>query len=387
MDLLSEVFSVEELEVHIAEGHVRRVIHPGGDLALLNYSEKCTYEGAWSPVTRACRGLIYNVTTMRVVARPFDKFWNHSEPHAPDLDLDAPVTVTDKLDGSMATLFHDGDAWSFATRGSFTSDQALHATEVWRERYEQIWLPPAGTTCIFEIVYSANRIVVSYGDLDDLILLGARNIATGEDVDIANLGWPGPATEVHPYSTLREALEAPPRPGQEGLVVFFPDSGERLKLKQEDYVAIHRLVFGLTARRVWEHSGVHSLHQEGLDAKQIGIALQMDPSDVEGIVVAAPGGDWMAELLQIVPEEFATWAIKTRDRLFGELVAWEREVQLAYGVVDASRPADRREAAMLIQAEAKEIRGPLFALLDGKSIRPFAWRAIRPEHETFKGEE
>ena len=375
-----------ELAAMVEQGYVRKVVHPHGRLELYNYSEQCTYEGLWNETTRQCRGLILDLSG-NVVARPFRKFFNYGEPNAPELDLDAPVTVTDKLDGSMGTLFYDGTAWTFATRGSFTSDQALHATDVWRERYESAWLPPAGTTCIFEICYPANRIVVDYGDLDDLILLGARDIATGDEVDSRILEWPGPSAELHPYATLREALEAPPRPGQEGLVVFFLDSRERLKIKQEDYVAIHRLVFGLTARRVWERSGVHDLNQGGLGTKQIGIALQMDPSDVEGVLTAAPDGDWMAELLQIVPEEFAAWAIRTRDRLFEELIAWERQVQLAYGVVDASQPADRREAAMLIQAQAKDIQGSLFALLDGKSIRPFAWRAIKPEHETYKPEE
>jgi RNA ligase len=383
------VIDLVELAAMVEQGYIRKVVHPQGHLELFNYSEKTTYESIWNDTTRQCRGLILGLGG-NVVARPFRKFFGYGEPNAPELDLDAPVTVTDKLDGSMATLFHDGTAWAFATRGSFTSDQALHATEVWRERYEPIWLPPAGTTCIFEICYPANRIVVNYGDFDDLILLGARDIATGDEVDSRILEWPGPATEVHPYATLREALEAPPRPGQEGLVVFFPDSGERLKLKQTDYVQIHRLVFGLTARRVWEHSGVHSLHQEGLGTKQIGIALQMDPVDVQGMIDAAPDGDWMAELLMIVPEEFAAWAIRTHDQIMGNVDGWEQEARDAMERLvneDGISPLERKDAALLIKQESKELQGALFALLDGKSIRAFAWRAVKPEHETFKAEE
>jgi putative RNA ligase len=34
-------------------------------------------------------------------------------------------------------------------------------------------------TVLVEIVYPANRIVLDYGGLDDLILLGAVDIATG----------------------------------------------------------------------------------------------------------------------------------------------------------------------------------------------------------------
>jgi len=375
--------NIAELASMGEQGYVRKTVHPDGRLELFNYTDKCTYEGVWNETTRQCRGLILDLAGA-VVALPFAKFFNWGEGHAPELDLDAPVTVTDKLDGSLGILYqaHPRE-WAIATRGSFTSDQAIHATEVLRARYAH-WGPPEGTTCLFEIIYPENRIVVDYGDTDDLIFLGARDIATGSDVEI---DWPGPATTFHPYATLRLALEAEPRAGQEGLVVFFPDSGKRVKIKQDDYVAIHRLVFGLTARRVWENAGVHDLSGIDLTPKQIGIALQMDPNDVQGILDAAPAGNWMDELLTIVPEEFAAWAVQTRDRIVAEVVTWERRVKMTYGLVDASHPTGRREAAALIQAENKEIHGALFALLDGKPIRAFAWRVVRPEHETFKREE
>lgn len=193
-----------------------------------------------------------------------------------------------------------------------------------------------------------------------------------------------------PYPTLRAALEAEPRPGQEGLVVFFPDTGDRVKLKQDDYVAIHRLVFGLTARRVWEHAGVHDLNALGLEPKQIGIALQMDPVDVQGMIDAAPGGNWMDELLMIVPEEFAAWAIRTHEQIMGNVDGWEQEARDAMERLineDGISPLERKDAALLIKQESKELQGALFALLDGKSIRAFAWRAVKPEHETYKAEE
>ena len=399
-----------ELATMVEQGYVRKVVHPAGHLELFNYSEKCTYEGIWNDTTRQCRGLILDLEG-NIVARPFSKFFNWGEPHAPDLDLDAPVTVTNKLDGSLGILYrvdtpsrYDGNPigaaangvtlgepeWAIATRGSFTSDQAFHATELWRERYAD-WYPPLDVTCLFEIIYPGNRIVVDYGDTDDLLFLGAREIETGADIPIDEVGWPGLATGTfHHYPTLRAALEAEPRPGQEGLVVFFPETGDRVKLKQDDYVAIHRLVFGLTARRVWEHAGVHDLTALGLAVKQIGIALQMDPVDVQGMIDAAPGGNWMDELLMIVPEEFAAWAIRTHDAIIASVDGWEQEARDAMDRLvdeDGISPLERKDAALLIKQESKELQGALFALLDGKSIRAFAWRAVKPEHETYRAEE
>lgn len=381
---------VDELLLMVELGYVRRVLNPSGSLALFNYTESCAYEGVWNPTTRACRGLILDLDC-NVVALPFPKFFNYGEPNAPDLDLDAEVVVTDKQDGSLGILYPGsrGD-WAVATRGSFTSEQALHATAVWRDRYETVWEPPAGVTCLFEIIYPSNRIVVDYGDLDDLVLLGARDIGTGACVEVTD--WPGPRTETHPYSTLRAALEAPPRPGQEGLVVFFPDSGDRVKLKQADYVAIHRVVFGLTARRVWEHAGVHDLLGRGLGMKQVGIALQMDLNDMQGIIDgdADEGGhlatsdSWLDSFLAIVPEEFGEWAIRKNAEIVAAVGAWESHARVAFDEISVNDPGDRRFWAEAIKQQPREIQGALFSLLDGKDIRQFAWRAVRPDHETYK---
>ena len=51
-------FNRSELQPHLDEGHIREVVHPNGALKLYNYTAKCQYESVWTPVTKACRGLI-----------------------------------------------------------------------------------------------------------------------------------------------------------------------------------------------------------------------------------------------------------------------------------------------------------------------------------------
>lgn len=63
---------------------------------------------------------------MRVL-RPLPKFLNHDQPEAPVIALDEPVVVTDKADGSLGIIYPTPDGPAVATRGSFASDQALHA--------------------------------------------------------------------------------------------------------------------------------------------------------------------------------------------------------------------------------------------------------------------
>ncbi|BCJ54475.1 hypothetical protein Asp14428_59500 [Actinoplanes sp. NBRC 14428] len=216
MTLLHDVLDPVELTAALENGHVRTQRHPSRPYVIYNYTEACQYAGAWTPVTLACRGLIADESTGRVLARPLPKFFNHTESHAPVLRPEARVAVTEKVDGSLGIIYPDGDGWAVATRGSFASEQALHATRVLRTRYAE-FAPPAGLTVLVEIIYPENRIVVDYGGLDDLVLLGAVEIATGRTYGPAAVPeWPGPAASSFEYTTPAEALAAPRATGGRG---------------------------------------------------------------------------------------------------------------------------------------------------------------------------
>jgi putative RNA ligase len=259
MTQLADMFPMVGFDRMAHLGYIRIQKHPRlVDYEIANYTEKAVYDKEWNDVTLQCRGLIYNALTGAVIARPWKKFFNHNESTAPTIGLNDPVVVTDKLDGSLGILYPTPDGrWAIATRGSFDSPQARHATQIWQQYYEREWSPIPGITYLFEIIYPENRIVVDYNQLDDIVLLGAVDIATGrsiapEVIQNSNNPWPGPVTETFAYDTYGQALAAAPRPGKEGFVVHDLRTDERVKIKQEDYVVLHRLVTGLTARRVHE---------------------------------------------------------------------------------------------------------------------------------------
>jgi len=342
MTLLADVLDPAELATAVETGLVRKQSHPSRPYVIYNYTEACQYSGAWTPVTLACRGLIVSGDT--VLARPLIKFFNHSE-GAPELRPDAPVAVTDKADGSLGIIFPDGDGWAVATRGSFASDQARHATEVLRTRYAD-FVPPAGMTVLVEIVYPANRIVLDYGGLDDLILLGAVDIATGRTFGPEAVPeWPGPVVDSFAYATLAEALAAPPRAGREGLVVHFTDSDERVKIKYAEYVRLHRLVTGLSARTVWE--------------------------------VLVSGGDLDA-LVEPLPDEFHAWVTAVAGELTGSVAALAAVVEAEFAAIVAQLPAGWGRREFAARAVRSEHRGALFLRLDGKDYRPGLWQLVRP---------
>ena len=181
------------------------------------------------------------------------------------MDLEAAVEVTDKHDGSLGILYPAPDGRNaVATRGAFESAQALHASELYRREYERAWRPESGWTYLWEIVYPANRIVRCYGTIDDLYLLGAVEIASATRIPRTTCAESGPARGPRSSTTRRwRARWRPsPRPNAEGVVVRYLDgplTGTMVKLKQADYVAMHRIVAGYTPRRLWERCAVHDV--------------------------------------------------------------------------------------------------------------------------------
>lgn len=255
--MYGNLFTQEELDEMESQGYVRANEHPDFyEMWILNYTEKAAYEGMWNNVTLNCRGLIVDAFG-NILARPFPKFFNYGQPGCPVVDLDESALVSDKMDGSLGILYRGRDGlYYIATRGSFTSDQAIHATEILRTKYAD-FKPLKGLTYLFEIVYPENRIVCDYADMDDLVFLGAvrteNELGWTYSSDKAGMfGWNGPKAEVFEYKTMREALSATPRKGAEGFVVHLLESDMRVKIKQEDYIALHRIVTGLNARSVWQ---------------------------------------------------------------------------------------------------------------------------------------
>lgn len=347
METYGGLFTQAELDDMEAQGYVRSNSHPDFyEMWILNYTEKAAYEGVWNNVTLNCRGLIVDAFG-NILARPFPKFFNYGQPGCPEIDLDEPAIVSDKMDGSLGILYKGRDGKLYiATRGSFTSDQAIKATEILRTKYAD-FNPLSNITYLFEIIYPENRIVCDYSGMNDLVLLGAVDIHTGESCSASSgrLRWPGPVTEVFEYQTMREALVAEPRPGKEGFVVHLLDSDVRVKIKQEDYIALHRIVTGLNARSVW---------QAMVDGK-------------------------FDELIEQIPDEFHGFvhgvyndidlAVRTR-----WAKAWNEYVRIGQSGVTT-----RKEFAL--EALKSEFKTELFLLYDGKDTLQYILESMKPAHD------
>ncbi len=338
-----------------SEGLILTREHPDGTL-IYNYSDAAMYTtGAWeNPAVRQCRGLI--VRDGEIVARPWAKFFNHGQPEAGELDLTAPVEVTDKMDGSLGILYltRDGQP-AVATRGSFASDQAIHATEILRRDGEQPTLRwPDGFTPLVEIIYPENRIVCDYKGLDELVLLGGvwiesgTYVGPGEASDLTD--WEGTLAGTFGYESLAEALEAPPRPGAEGLCVRYLNEPRIVKIKQDDYVALHRIVTGLSERVVWQHM---------LDGRPL------------------------EDLLAPLPDELHDWTRDVWAKLDMAVVRTMADAERIHEeIVAALDPQfDRGEYAARAKAHA-DLTPYLFNALDDRDPRPGILKRLKPSGDT-----
>ena len=253
---------LEKLNKYYEDELVQKQVHPVLPLTIWNYTPKVQYgEGNaqykfWDDVTKQCRGLVTD-NEGNVVARPFKKFFNIEEnQHTPTEQFD----VYEKMDGSLGILFNYKGEWVLATRGSFTSDQSVKGTEL-LQKYDYQRLNP-DYTYLFEIIYPENRIVCTY-DFEDLVLLGMIHTESGDEVNIHsgndedvrfknllnNLGFNivRKYDGISDYTYLKHAISD----NREGFVVRF-SNGDRMKIKGEEYLRLHKIMTNLSTTGVWE---------------------------------------------------------------------------------------------------------------------------------------
>lgn len=332
----------ELLKQMVEQRYVNVQKHPTADLYIYNYSATCQYDQMWNEVTLAARGLIRDGQG-NVVARPFPKFFNYEQ--VPNLPAENFI-ATEKMDGSLGILYQVDGIPYIATRGSFVSEQATKANEILRKKYAHALFSPTHTY-LFEIIYPSNRIVVDYGDIEDLILLTIIETVTGKELPYEQVSYYGTVygfPVVKKYDGLADFKALEQRPNSEGYVISYA-SGLRVKIKFDEYKRLHRLVTGVNAKTIWE---------------------------------LLKNGDSYEELLDRVPDEFYQWVKTTVRELKEKYAAIEIRAVTDYSYI-AHLSGDRKAFA----AHAKQHEYPqlLFSMLDGKPYEAAIWKMLRPAAE------
>jgi hypothetical protein len=334
---LSELLDQDALNEAVRQKYISVQKHPDADLYVYNYAPRAQYDRYWTPETMQCRGLIVNGSG-EIVARPFPKFFNLGEDvDAVTINAEQEFDVYEKYDGSLGILYpHPDGKPALATRGSFTSTQAVRGTKMLRELFPFATYDPL-VTLLYEIIYPENRIVVDYGEDEKLVLLAAIDVRTGKDLPLPD-GDPRYLAERHSAITSLEQL--PDRPNREGYVIRFSD-GTRIKVKHGEYVRLHRLITGVNKRHIWE--------------------IMRD-------------GKSLDDLLDKVPDEFYKWVKTTAGDLHKRFTDIDLMCQDAYG--DRPDSDDRKELAAYFNTQKHP--AILFKMLDGKPYADLIWKLIKP---------
>jgi RNA ligase len=389
---------IETLEKYHKDGLLHKQTHPTLDLTIWNYSPRVQYEKLWDEITMQCRGLVTN-SKGEIVARPFKKFFNYEE-HKPEEIPNEDFVVYEKMDGSLGILFYyeeelsderryniwfnnnyetgmerffdpnnlpDFDdpyyeptpktkgEWVLATRGSFTSTQAIKGREL-LEKYDYNRLVK-DYTYLFEIIYPENRIVCNY-NFEDLVLLGMIHTPTGDEVDIhndnnedirlKNLIKNLKLNIVTVYKTWGEGydlLKEEISNDREGYVIRFKN-GFRMKIKGEEYKRLHRILTNISNRDIWEY---------------------------------LRAGKPMDEILDKVPDEFYDW-VKNEEYKFNQMFVITKTMAEMAFLKYITPEMTRKESAEIIKKQNLEIQSILFKLLDGKDCSELIWKNLYPKY-------
>jgi len=366
MTQLSDILNEEKLADHISKGNVSYRLHPTLPLVIYNYTPQAAFAKCWGDGTiDFCRGLIVDVDTKRVIARPFKKFHNLNTSFVPEtmeanLPNVAPI-ITEKMDGSLGIFYRYGREWGIASRGSFESPQAKWATEWYKRQVEEGRLysfSGVHVTPLFEIVYPENRIVCKY-DFEGLVLLGFIDVNSGQE-GRADLLGPSYGFEgkylVKTHETTLKTILSENEPNREGYVLTYTlghKSPLKVKIKFDDYCQMHKIVTGVSPLAIWQ---------------------------------SVSSGEDMSFLADaMLPEHYFIWATKWVDRLRDQFV----EIHRICSQIFFERPAvaTRRQIAEYFNVSlfpivgGNKYLGILFSMLDGKpkeQIESSIWRLVKP---------
>jgi len=271
--LRSGAVTLESLTKDLAIKVKRHGLYP--NLVQLKYHQLDSPMG--NELVQEARGIILDeADNWKVIARPFDKFFNYGEGHAKPIDW-ASARVQEKLDGSLMIVYHYRDQWHVATSGTPDASGEVNgcgftfAELFWRVWEEEGLNPPNENggwggwehkTYMYELMTPYNRVVVHHKD-NRIRLIGLRDRDTGEENPVGGDGeydsinaQAGIAQEVKTFSLatiedIEKTFEHIDPFDQEGYVVV-DKHFNRVKVKSPAYVAIHHLRDGFGPKRILE---------------------------------------------------------------------------------------------------------------------------------------
>jgi len=224
-----------------------------------------------------CRGIILDESdNWKVVAYPFNRFFNSDEPCAAKINW-GTATVQEKLDGSLMILYWYGNMWNVATKGSpdaagtVGTEDFTFADLFWKTFKKYVDIDKhmdIEHTYMVELVSNYNRVVCTYSEenYSDLYLIGIRSNLNYTEVNVNKLSheylvFPPPKTwPMHSIGSVMSAAKELNPMQQEGFVVV-DGNFNRIKVKSPQYVLIHHMKDNFSTRRMIDLIKLGEVHE------------------------------------------------------------------------------------------------------------------------------
>lgn len=324
--------------------------HPTEELYIYTYSIDCQIDRKWNYINIHARGIIFNKEG-KLIAKPFPKFFNYGEPEA--IVLNEKYKIYDKADGSLGILYFVKDVPYLATKGSFDSIQAQIGTRILHEKYKNTFKSlNTNYTYLFEIIYPQNRIVVDYGETEDIILIGVIETSTGIELnleDFKDVGFNLIKEYTKEFETLSfEELKELDLFNKEGFIIKY-ENGNRLKLKFKEYLKLHAIITQISSNVIWK------------------LMYNATPLDL---------------ILKNIPDEFYDWIKTTHDQILVSKYSLKSYIYSQLASIYSNNFKSKKEMYDYINNSYEgDTLSMLLSLYSGNDLKfkELLWENIKPE--------
>ena len=250
------------------------------DRIVLNYDQ--IESPRFDNISDECRSLILKKGTWDVLSQAFVRFYNLSEgiqtkdgdqfnkirlrsnsktPIVEEFDL-LSARIETKVDGSIISMYYDGDNWCVATRSTAFGEAPSTMGRTFKELFEssaeyksvvkfrEEFSHAKDHTWIFELTSPESRVVTPFADTN-ITLIGGRNNTDGSELNhkwlahyAEQMGVKRPEQyEISSYEELISIVNEKPWM-DEGVVLVFEQVGgshNRIKVKNPKFVAVSHM--------------------------------------------------------------------------------------------------------------------------------------------------
>jgi len=322
------MLNIEDFRAAAEQGSIRRTAK--NEYELFNYTSETANSRLWNEITLEARGVVFH--RGKIVCRPMRKFFNSHEPGADFVDgLYTPEVLLKKLDGTLINLWCDLDGvLNVSTRGSLDNEYIDGAWELIKQNRIDSALAAhfpvsfGGGTFSFEYTYPQLRfgnssVVPHENERLSLLNIRMRNGCEYNAAKIDRFGAELYGEDAFTLSQKRYSIATNvsnpsiPEAVEQALLLPYTDEGWvvsaydhkllrniRVKIKGAQYIAMHRVVHGMTPRSVadaWYAGVTDELLDMLLEPHKNQLAEAFKPYDELLATATSVTQDWVENYL------------------------------------------------------------------------------------------